>query len=224
MIEGEGLHVTIDTRLPAQRLAISLTPVGDLGRLADATTSPSGPGYECGFTLIELLVVIAIIAILIALLLPAVQAAREAARRIQCTNNLKQVGLAMANYETAVGGAADVDVPDGRRDHDGRLQRVECPGPHLPVPGGNALFNAANIGAFKEDPANSTAVAQTVSAFICPSESRPQPFQHDYGVAGVTNYGVARATGSSGADSTVRRTVPRSAATGAGDWPSSRTA
>src|ERR1700693_2689984 len=91
-----------------------------------------------GFTLIELLVVIAIIAVLIALLLPAVQSAREAARRIQCVNNLKQIALATHNYHDTWG-----SFPAGES------SAAICPnGTIMPFLEQNGAFNAMNFSAY----------------------------------------------------------------------------
>src|SRR5882757_6862394 len=94
------------------------------------------PRISRGFTLIELLVVIAIIAVLIALLLPAVQAAREAARRAQCVNNLKQIGLAMHNYESTMG-----SLPPGCKQSSYGTWVMFI----LPFLEGNPLYNAWNF-------------------------------------------------------------------------------
>ncbi len=126
-----------------------------------------------GFTLIELLVVIAIIAVLIALLLPAVQAAREAARRSQCVNNLKQIGLALHNYMATVG-----TLPPGRFNAH-VAGKGNCWGAYsqlLPQMDQQALFNSFNFGLAPElEPslpsaaANSTGAATFLKVLICPT-------------------------------------------------------
>jgi prepilin-type N-terminal cleavage/methylation domain-containing protein/prepilin-type processing-associated H-X9-DG protein len=119
-----------------------------------------------GFTLIELLVVIAIIAVLIALLLPAVQAAREAARRMQCVNNLKQVGLAMANYEGTVG-----SYPWGCGWWNNPWSAHVMMLPFLEQ---QPLYNAINFsdtGTAVTGVTNTTVVNTTLAAFLCPSDT-----------------------------------------------------
>ncbi|MEZ6129635.1 MAG: DUF1559 domain-containing protein [Planctomycetaceae bacterium] len=166
-----------------------------------------------GFTLIELLVVIAIIAILIALLLPAVQQAREAARRTQCKNNMKQIGLAMHNYHdvynvfppgyitktpcntTAQWSACNI----------GELGLYSWGAFILPYIDQAPLFNLLNVGnvTLDQNLANATtrqALQQPMPAFQCPSDPGPglsdfasASDRYDFHVTdGTTEYSIAR--------------------------------
>ncbi len=121
-----------------------------------------------GFTLVELLVVIAIIGILIALLLPAVQAAREAARRMQCANNLKQIGLAVLNYEFTSGMLPAGGVANGPccQTKSGVNWAIAI----LPNLEQQALFSLYQPDAYLEDEANRQLRESVVATYVCPSD------------------------------------------------------
>ena len=137
-----------------------------------------------GFTLIELLVVIAIIAVLIALLLPAVQSAREAARRSQCVNNLKQIGLAMHNYHD-VNGA----LPLGRTLQAGTYRPFSQQARILGFMEQSNIYNSLNFSLSSYDPSNVTGAATTVNTFLCPSDVGA-PIPAGLIVAGFASAGV----------------------------------
>ena len=132
--------------------------------------SPQQRPQPGAFTLIELLVVIAIIAVLIALLLPAVQAAREAARRTQCVNNLKQIGLAMHNYVESRGTLPIGQGPEPNGYYFGWSSQAMI----LPFLEQTPLYSSINFdipdGSAPGTPANLTAQNTNVNGFSCPSD------------------------------------------------------
>ncbi|MFO0960359.1 MAG: DUF1559 domain-containing protein [Isosphaeraceae bacterium] len=172
-----------------------------------------------GFTLIELLVVIAIIGMLLALLLPGVQSAREAARRSLCSNNLRQVGIALHNYHAA-GGSFPVGflyptapVPATTSPLQYRWSALTQMAPYLEQAG---LFNALNfqfpVGSRPTGgpspfwpfyPANTTAMATTVASFLCPSDGAPPPMPGSgpvsYAFCAGSGVGGGEAAGADGA-------------------------
>jgi prepilin-type N-terminal cleavage/methylation domain-containing protein/prepilin-type processing-associated H-X9-DG protein len=131
-----------------------------------------------GFTLIELLVVIAIIAVLIALLLPAVQQAREAARRTQCKNNMKQLGLAMHNYHDTFrvfppGWIAVDPATNAQSAHEG-ISGFGWGTMLLPQIDQSPLYNQLNLNLAINDPANLPHIKTILPAFVCPSDIAPE--------------------------------------------------
>ena len=158
-----------------------------------------------GFTLIELLVVIAIIAILIALLLPAVQQAREAARRTQCKNNLKQLGLALHNYESSLNCFPPNLIPGGTnyKYSAGNWGVLAYLSPYLDQ---TPLYNLMNLNvptyctsgssSIICDPNNQKAAGMIVPLFLCPSD-KAQSLGGGYGVAslGPANYVACQGSG-----------------------------
>jgi prepilin-type N-terminal cleavage/methylation domain-containing protein/prepilin-type processing-associated H-X9-DG protein len=137
------------------------------------------PRKKRGFTLIELLVVIAIIAVLVSLLLPAVQQAREAARRSTCKNNLKQIGLALWNYESSYKVFPMEKITFGAVSQTWTLMV-------LPQLDQQPLYNAFNFNIMWSDPANYPVTTTNLPVWVCPSSPGPDG-RNNPGAVGLQN-------------------------------------
>lgn len=160
---------------------------------------------RCGFTLVELLVVIAIIGVLIALLLPAIQSARESSRRAQCLNNLKQLGVAMANHESELkqlpAGMISQTYP-AVPNHPKNFYRWSALAQLLPYMENKAVLDLLDLSVplympgpgypFAEQ--NKEGIAARIAAFLCPSDEG-EPVKEGMG---PTNYVVSSGSGSGG--------------------------
>ncbi len=152
----------------------------DCGPLAPRADRQAGSLPHAGFTLVELLVVLAIVGLLVALALPAVQFAREAARRMHCQSNLRQMGVAMAGFESAMG-----HLPPGR-DARHSWDHSWCTA-ILPQLEQSALHGQYDYARGWDDPANAPVASAELAVFRCPSAVDRWAGKTDYG----GNYGSA---------------------------------
>ncbi|WP_373649100.1 DUF1559 domain-containing protein [Schlesneria sp. DSM 10557] len=172
---------------------------------------PQGCRPLQGFTLIELLVVIAIIAVLIALLLPAVQQAREAARRTQCKNNMKQIGLALHNYHDTHDcfpmGETTTQADDPLTGHSVHVEIL----PYMDLANIYNRFNFSHstwLCCGITDPVHAAAIQTKIPAFLCPSSTHAPSANYSAGTPELNKQGIAEYEAIMGSDRYPHRCPP----------------